>query len=144
MTADFWSAVDALVSQHRIVIDRAANSPHPMSPQHIYPLDYGYLDRTRSSDGEGIDIWTGTLPDRRVVGIICTLDAPKSEVEVKLLLGCSRAEIASIQDFFARMKMACLTLLRDSVHGGLWKSSTTRRRTVPGRAPVPAGLWASS
>jgi hypothetical protein len=26
MTVDFWSAVDALVSGHRIVIDRAAKS----------------------------------------------------------------------------------------------------------------------
>jgi inorganic pyrophosphatase len=27
----------------------------------IYPLDYGYLEITTSSDGGGIDVWFGSL-----------------------------------------------------------------------------------
>ena len=118
-TVDFWSAVDALVLAHRIVIDRAANSPHPQSSQHVYPLDYGYLEGSRSNDGEGVDVWVGTLAVPQVVGLVCTVDTPKSEVEVKFLVGCSRADIALIEDFFARLKMPCLTLVRDSGQAGV-------------------------
>ena len=112
--ADFWADVDALVERHRVVIDRPANSPHPASPEHIYPLDYGYLEDTRSNDGEGVDVWVGTLPVRRAVGVVCTVDGLKGEVEIKLLLGCSPAEIATVHDFFSQLQMGSRVWLRDS------------------------------
>jgi inorganic pyrophosphatase len=110
---DFWADLDALVQQHPVVIDRAALSRHPRSPQHVYPLDYGYLDGTRADDGEGVDVWVGTLPARGVVGIVCTVDGVKSEVEVKLLLGCSRAEIAVVDAFLTQLQMGHRVWLRD-------------------------------
>jgi len=113
MAKDFWADVDRLVERHRVVVDRAANSAHPLSPQHIYPLDYGYLEGTRSSDGEGVDVWVGTLDVRTVVGVVCTVDGLKSEVEIKLLLGCSSAEIAMVRDFFSQLQMGCRVWLRD-------------------------------
>ena len=114
MAGDFWGDLDRLVHQHRVVVDRAANSAHPASPQHIYPLDYGYLEGTRSGDGEGVDVWVGTMPAREVVGVVCTVDGLKCEVEVKLLLGCSPAEIATVQVFFSQLQMGCRIWLRDS------------------------------
>lgn len=105
--------MDRLVAKHSVVIDRPANSGHPTSPQHTYPIDYGYLKGTRSSDGEGVDVWVGTLGGHRLVGVVCTVDGLKSEVEIKLLLGCSSEEIAMIHEFFVQLQMGCRVWLRD-------------------------------
>ena len=60
-TFEFWAALDKLVETSEIVIDRAKGTPHPRYTEYIYPLDYGYLDGTSSMDGEGIDLWLGSL-----------------------------------------------------------------------------------
>jgi inorganic pyrophosphatase len=113
VTPDFWTDVDELVKSHPVVVDRPRNTPHPNAPQHIYPLDYGYLDGTRSGDGADIDVWIGSRSDRRVVGLICTIDLRKRDMEVKLLIGCSPAEIAAVREFFASLGMGHRLLLRD-------------------------------
>ena len=56
---DFWDAIDKLVVESKIVIDRPRNSRHPRYSDFIYPVDYGYLDGTTSADGGGIDVWYG-------------------------------------------------------------------------------------
>lgn len=57
---DFWKALDELVGQSKIVIDRPKGSVHPKFPDFVYKVDYGYLENTSSMDGEGIDVWVGT------------------------------------------------------------------------------------
>ena len=57
---DFWSAVDKLVQQSEIIIDRPKGSVHPRYSDFIYEVDYGYLNDTTSMDGGGIDVWLGT------------------------------------------------------------------------------------
>lgn len=52
---DFWKALDELVSNSEIVIDRPRGSAHPRFPNFIYKVDYGYLKNTSSMDGAGID-----------------------------------------------------------------------------------------
>jgi inorganic pyrophosphatase len=101
----FWRAVDSLVAGARIVVDRPSGSPHPRDATHIYPLDYGYLDGTTSGDGEGIDVWIGTMADRSVTGVICTVDLHKRDMEIKVLLGCSLADVRQIQAFFSDMSV---------------------------------------
>ena len=64
-----------------------------------YPLDYGYLAKTRGSDGAAVDVWCGSLSPRTLVGIVNTCDLGKRDVEVKLLLGCTPAECEEIVDF---------------------------------------------
>lgn len=113
LPADFWTDVDDLVNTHRVVVDRPRNTPHPKNTPHIYPLDYGYLEGTTSGDGAGIDVWIGTASDRRAIGLICTVDLRKRDMEVKLLIGCSPAEIASVRDFLATLGMGHCLVLRD-------------------------------
>ena len=96
MSARFWEQLDKLVSEHRIVIDRARGSTHPRYPEWTYPLDYGYLHGTTSGDGAGIDVWRGSLADATLTAVVCCVDGEKRDVEIKLLVGCSRDEIASI------------------------------------------------
>ena len=99
-----------LLISNSIVIDRPRGSPHPRYPSVIYPLDYGYLDNTTSSDGSGIDVWVGSLnilmnEDQRktLTGILCTFDTLKRDAEMKLLVACSTEDIQIIRDFHKEM-----------------------------------------
>ena len=89
---DFWLALDRLVGECRLVVDRPKGSAHPRYPTVRYPLDYGYLAGTRSGDGEGIDVWVGSQSGRRVSGVICAVDGLQRDAEVKILLGCTPHE----------------------------------------------------
>jgi len=89
---DFWSRLTSFVSGGSVVVDRPKGSAHPRIPGLIYPLDYGYLTGLRSGDGDGVDVWIGSLKRRVITGVICTVDVANRDAEVKILLGCSRAE----------------------------------------------------
>jgi inorganic pyrophosphatase len=87
--SDFWIGLDRLVATSTLVIDRPRGSPHPRYRSWRYPLDYGYLQGTRAPDGDGIDVWIGSLARTRVTAIIVTVDLHKRDAEFKLLLGCT-------------------------------------------------------
>lgn len=108
----FWNQIDELVVQHTVVIDRPKGSRHPRYSEVIYPLDYGYLEGTTSSDGGGIDVWQGTDDRTQVTGIVCTLDWLKRDMEIKLLLGCSEAEMQVVERHFQTNEMACMLVRR--------------------------------
>lgn len=110
----FWKQLDRLVNESKVVIDRPKDSPHPRYDDAIYPLDYGYLAGTSSADGSGIDIWLGESGERRVVGVICTVDMLKRDSEVKVCLGCSEAEMLTIAKFVNNtLSMRGLLIRRD-------------------------------
>lgn len=92
--SDFWCKLDRLVAANKLIVDRPKGSPHPHYPTFVYPLDYGYLGGTGSTDGEGIDVWIGSLPSRKVTGVVCTVDLHSHDAELKLLLGCTPLESA--------------------------------------------------
>lgn len=89
----FWDALDRLVASSQVVIDRPKGSGHPRYPGFTYGLDYGYLEGTVSSDGEGIDVWVGTMGDGTPTAVIVTVDLVQRDSEVKVLLGCTDDEI---------------------------------------------------
>jgi inorganic pyrophosphatase len=95
----FWHASDELVSSSSIIVDRPANTAHPRFPDIIYPFDYGYLDGTTAGDGDGIDVWRGSLSAEIVTAVVCTVDLFKRDAEVKLLIGCNSAECDLIYQF---------------------------------------------
>ena len=106
----FWGAMSQLLITNPLVIDRPRGGAHPRYPSVIYPLDYGYLENTTSSDGGGIDVWIGSLntavnQDRVKIltGILCTFDTLKRDAEIKLLIGCSAEDIQVIKDFHKEM-----------------------------------------
>ena len=96
---DFWEAVDALVSSGKIVIDRPKGSFHPRFPSIKYEVDYGYIENTSSMDGGGIDVWLGSLADKQVNAIICTVDLMKKDSEIKFLIGCTEEETNTVYEF---------------------------------------------
>ena len=96
---DFWLALDKLVENSEIVIDRPKGSSHPRFSQIIYKVDYGYLKNTSSMDGSGIDVWVGTMKDKKINAIICIVDLIKKDSEIKILIGCTEEEQEVIYRF---------------------------------------------
>ena len=93
---EFWAALDTLVAQSEIVIDRPKGSAHPRYSHFIYPVNYGYLKNTSSMDGGGIDVWVGTDPERKIDAIMCIVDLIKRDSEIKILIGCNEEEKALV------------------------------------------------
>ena len=88
---DFWKALDELVSNSEIVIDRPRGSAHPRFPNFIYKVDYGYLKDTASMDGAGIDVWVGS-GGKTIDAIMCIVDLMKRDSEIKILVDCTEEE----------------------------------------------------
>lgn len=113
--AEFWAALDKLAETSSIVIDRAKGTPHPKYTDYIYPFDYGYLEGTSSMDGEGIDVWLGSDPARKLTALLCTVDLVKRDSEIKLLLGCSEEEMQTILAFHNQSELMRGMLVRRAV-----------------------------
>lgn len=96
----FWQRLDSLLERNKIVIDRPKGSVHPRFSDIVYALDYGYLDGVSSTDGEGLDVWLGSDPSRRLDAVICMVDLDKCDAEMKLLVGCTAEEKAYIERFY--------------------------------------------
>ena len=106
----FWDAMTELLTTSDICIDRPRGSSHPRYGDALYPLDYGYLENTTSSDGGGIDVWLGSLNSvvdnaspKTLTGILCTFDTLKRDAEIKLLIECTEEDIQIIQEFHKAM-----------------------------------------
>jgi len=95
----FWTRMDNLIASNEIIIDRPKDSTHPKYPEIVYPLDYGYLKGTSSGDGNEIDVWQGSMADKKLVAIVCTVDMWKRDAEIKLLVGCTNDEMHTIHRF---------------------------------------------
>lgn len=93
---DFWEMLDKLFSEYKLVIDRPKGSLHPKYNNYSYPLDYGFLQGTVSSDGAGIDVWVGTSELYKPVAIISSVDYIKGDSEIKILYACTKSEIELI------------------------------------------------
>jgi len=107
----FWTAIDTLISQSEIVIDRPKGTKHPRF-DFIFPLDYGYLKDTFSMDGSGIDIWRGSLSCSVCDAVICTVDLLKKDSEIKLLVGCTEEEKNIIMRFHNESEYMKGTMIR--------------------------------
>lgn len=91
MNDEFWNALDDLVENADIVIDRPKGTAHPRFPDFVYQVDYGYLKETTSMDGGGIDVWVGT-DEKKIDAIMCVVDLMKKDSEIKILIGCTEEE----------------------------------------------------
>lgn len=94
---DFWNALDELVANSEIVIDRPKGTPHPIFSDFIYRVDYGYLKDTSSMDGAGIDVWVGSS-EKKIDAIMCIVDLIKKDSEIKILIGCTEDEKAIVYE----------------------------------------------
>lgn len=95
--SEFWDALDKLVANSEILIDRPKGTAHPRYPEFIYRVDYGYLKDTSSMDGGGIDAWIGS-GKKELDAIMCIVDLRKRDLEIKLLIGCTEEEKAIVYE----------------------------------------------
>ena len=137
----FWQMADRLVASTEIVIERPKGSTHPRFSDLIYPLDYGYLQGTRSNDGGGIDIWRGSLPDPRITGAVLTVDMGKGDAELKFLVGCTDEEAktaCAVHNGESAAGVLVSRHRRDLTHHDDDHSTTALRRGSPVRASARA------
>lgn len=80
-------------------------------------MDYGYVNGTVSTDGEGVDLFVGTA-GTGLVGLILTQDHRKGDREVKLLYDCTPVEVYLANGFinFDRARMEGTLVLRTPMH----------------------------
>jgi inorganic pyrophosphatase len=110
----FWAHLDSLFQSSKLVIDRPKGSAHPRYSPLVYPLDYGYLEGTSAGDGDGIDVWRGSLTPAQLDAIVCTADAVKRDVEIKLVIGCTPEEKTIILKFHNNSeRMAAILIERE-------------------------------
>jgi inorganic pyrophosphatase len=96
MRESFWEALDRLVTDCEIVIEQPRGSTDPRFPDFRFPHDYGHLKGTNAPDGEEADVWVGSETERRVTGVVCTVDLAKRDAELKILVACTREESREI------------------------------------------------
>lgn len=90
--AYFWQKLDSLYFSSSVVIERPKFSKHPRFDDMTYPVDYGYLTDTISSDGSQIDVFFGSSLSKKINSIAVSTDILKRDCEVKLLIGCTDEE----------------------------------------------------
>ena len=112
MQTAFWCHLERLIQSSELVIDRPKGSAHPRDAAVIYPLDYGYLRGTSGGDGEGIDVWQGSLPGKHIDAVVCTVDLDNRDAEIKLLLGCTAEEKKAICAFHTGVTAAAILIER--------------------------------
>jgi inorganic pyrophosphatase len=113
----FWQSLDQMIATGKLIVDRPVGSPHPRYSSLVYPLNYGYLEGTRSSDGDGIDVWIGSLQHRQVTAVICTVDLDQQDAEIKLLLGCTSEEAHTALDIHNTGSQAGILIERTYAEG---------------------------
>jgi len=99
MSNSYCRSLQELLATSTIHIDRPRGQPHPRYQDLVYPLEYGFLEGTSSGDGDGIDLWIGSLNNQKLTGILCTFDTVKRDAEIKLLSGCSSLNVQIILGF---------------------------------------------
>ncbi len=112
MSQEFWEYLQRLVESSRIILDRPKGSTHPRYADKQYPVSYGYLEGTTAIDAGGVDIWVGSLDNKKVVGALCTVDLLKKDTELKIIYGCSEEEIDTILEFSNSDQMRAIYIKR--------------------------------
>jgi len=96
---EFWEYLNKLVIENEIIIDRPKGTKHPKYSDMVYEMDYGYIKNTKAIDGDEIDIFKGSLHNKNVNTIICTIDLLKKDIEIKILIGCTTLEKEKVYNF---------------------------------------------
>jgi len=115
-----WETWEAQIRAGGITLDRPRGSRHPRYPEIVYPIDYGYVNGTVSTDGEELDVFVGTA-DTGLVAVEHARDHRAGDAEPKLLWNCTPPEIYLVHGFlnFDPRRMEARLVMRRPVHE-LW------------------------
>ncbi|MFB6272906.1 MAG: inorganic diphosphatase [Salinibacter sp.] len=93
-----WNAWAQCIASNGVTIERPRTTAHPDYSSVIYPLDYGFVNDTQSTDGEPLDVFVGR-GTTGLVGAILTTDHRQHDREVKLLYDCSPTDVYTAHGF---------------------------------------------
>ena len=93
--------MDSFVRESKIIVDRPKGTVHPRTGGIIYPVDYGHLENTKSSDNSEIDVFVGSAKNQDLDAVICSVDLCKRDCEIKLLIGCDDKEKEAVLKIFS-------------------------------------------
>lgn len=108
-----WERWEQLIVDEGVQLDRPQSTPHPLYPDIIYPMNYGYICNTTSSDHAEVDVFVGSGAPK-LVGLIMTHDYRQKDREIKLLWRCIPSEVYLAHGFinFDRSKLKGQLVLR--------------------------------
>lgn len=95
-SAYFWQKVNTLYLSCGFTIVRKKGDHHPQFANLIYPVDYGYINETKSTNGEGLSLYAGTGDRNKISALVIAVDILSREMDVKVLVGCNSEEEESI------------------------------------------------
>ena len=116
-----WEAWADVIDENGISIDRPRGSVHPIHPDIIYPIDYGYVNETLGTDGDALDVFVGSA-ETGLLGAVVTRDHRKGDTEFKLIVDCTPEEIYLVNGFInfdTRLMEGILVLRRPMAD--LWR-----------------------
>ena len=97
--AYFWQKLDTLLLSSDLLMDKPKGSVHPTYHNLVYPVDYGHLKSNNEDITEHIGIYKGSLNSSIIESIVVCVDILKKDIEVKLLMACTKEEETSILEF---------------------------------------------
>lgn len=119
----FWQKLDTLYLSSKIEIDRPKNTMHYKYSNLVYPVDYGYLADTTSTDQAPIDVFIGSIKPGKIQAICLSADILKKDCEVKFLVGCTPEEENDILVFLNQTEYQKAVLLRRGDEVPEWASA---------------------
>lgn len=88
----------------------------------IYPVDYGYLKDTMSTESDPVHLYVGTDSDKRVNAIVISADILKKDCVAKLLIGCTEEEMSKIMRFMNQTEFQKTILIQRGTSVPSWAS----------------------
>lgn len=129
-----WDAWARCIRRNGFTIDRPEGSTHPEHRSVRYPLDYGFVNDTLSTDDAPVDMFVGR-GTTGLVGIILTTDHRQQDREGKFLYDCTPADVYMAHGFinYDRTLLEGVLVLRHPLER-LWEH-TKSVGTDPSRNP---------
>ena len=118
----FWQKVDTLILSSTVCLSHPKGSAHPQYPAMIYPVDYGYLKDTMSTESDPVHLYVGTDSDKRVNAIVISADILKKDCVAKLLIGCTEEEMSKIMRFMNQTEFQKTILIQRGTRVPSWAS----------------------
>lgn len=118
--AYFWQKLDTIFLSSTYTIDTPKGSTHKQYTNLIYPVDYGYLTDTLTTDQQPIRIYVGSIKTTTISAVAISADILKKDCEVKLLLGCTEKETKAIMQFLNKTEFQKALLIHRGIGIPSW------------------------
>ena len=110
--AYFWQKLDTLYLYSGYQITRKKGEVHPRFQNLIYPVDYGYINDTKSFGKDGVSLYAGSGNRYEISALVVAADILIKELDVKVLVGCTEEEVDQVLRFLNQTNYQKTVLIR--------------------------------